>query len=72
MNVIGHSCFGYLEQKWKFLAVNFLILSYYKEFYKITLRHVKTTTIYLEPEQELHSDEMFHKACAPLGNIFWQ
>ena len=39
----------------------------------VTLRHVKTTTLYLYLEQELlHSYEMFHKACVSLGDIFWR
>ena len=43
---------------------------YNTEFYKTILRHVKTTTLYLYLEQELHSDEIFRKACVPLGDIF--
>ena len=43
---------------------------YYKEFYKTTLRHVKTTTLYLYLEQELHSDQIFRKSSVPLGDIF--
>ena len=46
-------------------------IMYYTEFYKTTLRHVKTITLYLYLEQELHSGEIFHKACVPLGDIFW-
>ena len=45
---------------------------YYAEVYKTTLRHCKTTTSYLYLEQELHSDEIFHKACVPLGDAFWR
>ena len=37
-------------------------------FYKNTFLHVKTTTLYLYLEQELHSDEMFYKACVPLSD----
>ena len=44
---------------------------YYTEFYKTTLRHCKTTTLYLYVEQELHSDEIFHRACVPLSDVFW-
>ena len=43
---------------------------YYAEFYKTTLRHCKTTTVYLYLEQELHSDEIFHKDSGPLGDVF--
>ena len=46
-------------------------IMYYTEFYKTTLCHVKTITLYLYLEQELHSGEIFHKACVPLGDIFW-
>ena len=42
---------------------------YYTEFYKTTLRHVKTTTLYLYLEQELHSDEILRKACVPLSDL---
>ena len=42
---------------------------YYTEFYKTTWRHVKTTPLYLYLEQELHSDEIFHKASVPLCNV---
>ena len=45
-------------------------IMYYTKFYKNTLHHVKTTTLYFYLEQELHSDEMFYKACVPLGDIF--
>ena len=45
---------------------------YYTKFKKNTLRHVKTTTLYLHLEQELNSDEMFYKACVPLGDVFWR
>ena len=41
---------------------------YYTEFHKTTLRH----TFILLLKQELRIDEMFHKACVPQGNIFWQ
>ena len=37
-------------------------------FYKNTFLHVKTTALYLYLEQELHSDEMFYKACVPLSD----
>ena len=43
---------------------------YYAKFYENTLRHVKTTTLYLHLEQELHSDKMFYKPCVPVGDIF--
>ena len=43
---------------------------YYTKFYENTLRHVKTTTLHLYPEQELHSDEIFYKPCVPMGDIF--
>ena len=45
---------------------------WYAEFYKTMLRHCKTSTSYPYLEQELHSDEIFHKACAPLGDAFWR
>ena len=45
---------------------------YYTKFYKITLRHVKTNTLDLYLVQELRSDNMFYKACVPLGDIFWR
>ena len=38
---------------------------YYTEFYKNTLRHAKTTTLYLYFEQQQHSE-----TCVPLGDIF--
>ena len=50
---------------------NFLMM-YYTKFYKKTLRHGKTTTLYFCIEQELHSDEMFYKTCVPPGDIFWR
>ena len=37
---------------------------------KITLRHVKTTTLYIYLEQEVHSDEIFHKASVLLDDMF--
>ena len=37
----------------------------------VTLRHAETTTICFYVEQELHSYEMFYKACVPQGDIFW-
>ena len=43
---------------------------YHTEFYKTILRHYKTTTLYLYLEQELHSDEIFHRACVPLIDVF--
>ena len=47
MNVLGHTCFRYLEKKWKFFSRKLPNIMYYTEFYKTTLRHVKTTTFYL-------------------------
>ena len=47
-------------------------MMYYTEFYKTTLRQVKTTTLYLYLEQDLHIDEIFHKACIPLGDKLWR
>ena len=41
---------------------------YYTKFQKNFLRHVKTTTLYLYLEQELHIDELFYKAYIPLGD----
>ena len=37
----------------------------------VTLRHAETTTICFYVEQELHSYEMFYKACVPQSDIFW-
>ena len=39
------------------------------KFYKKTSHHVKTTTLCLYLEQELHGDEVFYKGCVPLGDI---
>ena len=39
------------------------------KFYKNTSDHVKTNTLCLYLEQELHIDGMFCKACVPLGDI---
>ena len=49
------------------LPRNFLICNI--KFYKNNSHHVKTTTSCLYIEQELYSDEMFYKACVPLGDI---
>ena len=72
MNVLGHACFGCLEKKWKLLTRKLPNIIYFTEFYKIILRHLKITTLYLYLEQELDSDEIFHKACVSLGNWFWR
>ena len=45
---------------------------YYAEFYETTIRHCRTTTSCLYLEEELHSDEIFRKACVPLGDAFWR
>ena len=42
----------------------------YTKVYTNIIRHVKTNTLYLYLEQELHSDKIFYKACVPLGDIF--
>ena len=68
MNVPGHACFGYL----KLFSRKLPRIIYYTKFYKIILRHVKTTTLHLYLEQKLGSDKRFYKACVPLGDIFWQ
>ena len=41
----------------------------YTKLYKNTLRHVKTTTVYLYLEQELHTNEACVVVCVPLGHI---
>ena len=43
-------------------------IMYYTKFQKNFLRHVKTTTLYLYLEQELHIDKLFYKAYIPLGD----
>ena len=63
---------GYFEKKWKLFTRKLPKIMYYTKFLKNTLRHVKTTTLYLHLEQELNSDEMFYKACVPLGDVFWR
>ena len=70
MNVLGHSCFEYLEEKRKLFTRKLSNIMILYRIYKTTLRYVKTTTLYLYLEQELHSDEMFNKACVQLGGIF--
>ena len=70
MNVLGHTSFWYLEKQWKLFSKKLPNIMYHTEFYKTTLRHYKTTTLYLYLEQELHSDEIFHKACVPLSDVF--
>ena len=72
MNVVDHSCFGYLEKKGKLFTRKLPNSMHYTKFCKTTLHHVKTTTLYLYFEQKLHSDKMFYKACVPLGHIFWR
>ena len=74
MNVLGYAqaCFWYVEKQRKLFSRKLPNIIYYAEFYKTTLRHCKTTTSYLYLEQELHSDEIFHKACVPLGDAFWR
>ena len=70
MNVLD-VYFGYLEKiSENPLPGNFLKLCTIRKFYKNTLRHVKTTTLYLYLEQKLHSNEMFYKICVPLGDTF--
>ena len=44
---------------------------YHTEFSKITLHHVKTTILYFYLEQELHNNEIIHKACVPLRDFFF-
>ena len=70
MNFLGHACFGYLEKKWKLFTRKLPKVIYYAKFYENTLRHVKTTTLYLYLGQELHNDEIFSKPCVPMGDIF--
>ena len=70
MNVLGQICLWHLEKKWKLFSRKLPNIIYYAEFYKTTLRHCKTTTLYIYLEQELNSDEIFHKACVPLGDVF--
>ena len=70
MNFLGHPCFGYLQKKRKLFTRKLPKVMYYTKFYENTLRHVKTTTLYLFLEQELHSDEMFYKPCVPMSDIF--
>ena len=65
MNILGYACFRYLEKKGKLFTRKFLNIMSYTEFYKNTLRHVKTTTLYLHFKLQQHSE-----TCAPLGDIF--
>ena len=58
MNVLGHACFGYLKKKCKLFTRKLPKVMYYTKSYENTLRHVKTTTLYLYLEQELRSDEI--------------
>ena len=53
MNVRGHSYCECLDKKWNSLPGNFLKLWYYTDFYKTTLRYVKTATLYLYLEQRI-------------------
>ena len=70
---LSRSCmFWVFREKWKIFTRKLPNIIYYTEFYKITLRHVKTATLYLYLEQELHGDEIFYKPCFPLGNIIWR
>ena len=70
MNFLGHACFEYLEEKRKLFTRKLPKVMYYTKFSENTLSHVKTTTLYLYLEEELHSDEMFYKPCVPMGDIF--
>ena len=61
--------FWVVREKVKALPGNFVILRHHAKLYNITL---KTTTLYIYLEKEVHSDEILDKAFVPLGDMFWR